>query len=357
MEPYERVTAALERKPLDRVPMRWNARREVVDMMMAHLGVDSEEAILQRLGIDFRYVGMRYAGPNQPPKFVPKNAPVPEQKRSAVSTGGYTNSFRVTEPFANMQDVSELDAYEAHLTELLDYRDPSRMHDDTDRINKEQRYFVGYKSSGRVFMLSQELRGAEQFLMDMALNPEFAHRLLEILTVRAIGDLKKALDAAGDRIDVVQYNDDLGTQRALMMSPEMFREFLLPRYQRIFATVKEYGVRVFMHSCGAIRKVIPDLIDAGLDILNPVQTGAVEMGAEGLKRDFGDQLTFCGGIDVQSTLPFGSPEDVRQEVRDRIDVLGRDGGYILDSTNLLQPDTSAENVLAMFDGGRDTKFS
>ena len=107
-----------------------------------------------------------------------------------------------------------------------------------------------------------------------------------------------------------------------------------------------------MHSCGSIRPAIPDLIDAGVEILNPVQVGATGMAPEGLKRDFGDSLTFCGGIDVQSTLPFGTPEDVRQEVRDRISVLGKGGGYILDSTNFIQADTSPENVLAMFDAGR-----
>lgn len=354
MQPFERVMAALDRKTLDRVPMRWNARREVEEALKAHLGVDSEEAMLQRLGIDFRYVGMRYAGPKPAPRFVPQNAPQPESKRMAVSMGGYTNAFRVDEPFGNMTEVSELDAYEAHLNQLLNYQDASGMRDEIDRIHAETRYFVGFKAPGRLFMLSQELRGAERFLMDMALNPDFAHRLLEILTVHTLGRLKKALDAAGARIDVVQYNDDLGTQRDLMVSPEMFRTFLLPRYRRIFETVREYDVRVFVHSCGAIRKAIPDLIDAGVDILNPVQTGADGMAPEGLKRDFGDRLTFCGGIDVQTTLPFGTPDDVCREVQDRIAVLGHGGGYILDSTNLIQPDTPIPNILAMFETGRET---
>jgi len=138
----------------------------------------------------------------------------------------------------------------------------------------------------------------------------------------------------------------------LLISPRMFHEFLLPRYRRIFKTVRRYGIRVFMHCCGAIRQAIPDLIDAGVEILNPVQTRARGMAADGLKRDFGEKLTFCGGMDVQSTLPFGTPEDVAQEVRDRIAILGKGGGYILDSTNFIQADTTAENVLAMFDTGR-----
>ena len=352
MEPYDRVTTALERGETDRVPMRFNARVEVTDTLKARLGLDTDEQLLRRLGIDFRYVSMGYAGPTPRRSFVPENAPPRPEKRSAVTSGGITNSFRVYAPFANMQSPSELDAYEAHLDEQIGYDDPGAIHEQADRLNAEQRYFIGFKIPGRIFMLAQELRGGEQFLLDLTLNPELAHRLLEILTVHAIKRIELALGAASDRIDVLQYNDDLGTQLALMISPDMFRTFLLPRYQRIFGAVRQYGKWLFMHSCGAVRAVIPDLIDAGLHILNPVQVGATGMSPEGLKRDFGDRLTFCGGIDVQSTLPFGSPDDVRREVRDRISVLGADGGYILDSTNLIQPDTPAENVLAMFDAGR-----
>jgi uroporphyrinogen decarboxylase len=353
MESRERVLAALDRKPIDRVPMRFNARTEVKEALSAHLGIDTEEGLLERLGIDFRYAAGRYAGPRPRPSYRPANAPPPPERRSAVSSAGYSNSFRVDEPFANMQDASELDGYEAHLAQQEACTDVSRLSEDIDRINAETRYFVGFRAAGRIFMAAQELRGAEQFLVDMALNPDYAHRLLEIRTAHTIRLLEQALPAAKGRIDFVQYNDDLGTQRDLLVSPTMFREFLLPRYRRIFKTVRSFGIRVFMHSCGAIRRAVPDLIDAGVQILNPVQVGARGMAPEGLKRDFGQALAFCGGIDVQSTLPFGTAEDVRQEVRDRISVLGRGGGYILDSTNFIQPDTVPQNVLAMFDTGKE----
>lgn len=349
MEPHDRVVAAFERRPADRVPMRFNARTEVADALKAHLGLNSDEQLLCRLGIDFRYVSMAYTGPKPRPSFLPTNAPPRPEKRSAMTGGGITNSFRVYAPFANMQNAAELDAYEQFLEQALRHEDPSTIAAQAESINAEQRYFIGFKIPGRIFMHSQELRGGEQFLMDLALRPDFAERLMEILTVHAIKRIERVLDAAADRIDVLQYNDDLGTQQALMISPDMFRRLLLPRYQRIFGAVHRYGKKVFMHSCGAIRAVIPDLIDAGVDILNPVQVGAAGMAPEGLKQDFGDRLTFCGGIDVQSTLPFGTPEDVRREVADRIRVLGAGGGYILDSTNLIQPDTPVENVLAMFD--------
>jgi len=352
MEPRDRVLAAIERRPGDRVPMRMNARREVLDSLRAYLQLDSDDEILRRLGIDFRYVAPQYAGPRPRKGYLPESAPPRPDKQSGVSTSGVSNNFRVYAPFANMQDASDLDGYEAHLMQDLECQDPSRMAEAVERTNARERYFVGYKSAGRIFMAGQELRGAEQLLMDMALNPEFAHRLFEIRTGYTVALLEQVMQAAGDRLDVVQYNDDLGTQQSLMVSPEMFREFLLPRYRRMFSVPLRYGVPVFMHCCGAIRSVIPDLIDAGVSILNPVQVGAVGMEPAGLKRDFGERLTFCGGIDVQSTLPFGTPEDVRQEVVDRVAVLGKGGGYILDSTNFIQPDTSPENVVAMFEAGR-----
>jgi len=352
MEPYERVIAALECTPADRVPMRLNARREVMEALRAHFRVNTDEQVLRCLDIDFRYVSMRYTGPKPRRSFLPDNAPPPPDKRVAVTDGGIANTFRVYAPFANMRAPSELDAYEEFLDDQLQHENPRHIPSDIDRINSDRRYFIGFKIPGRVFMRSQEIRGAERFLIDLAVHPEFAERLMEILAVHAIKRVVRVLDAAGEKIDVLQYNDDLGTQQSLMISPAMFRRFLLPRYRRIFDTVHAYGKRVFMHSCGAVRAVIPDLIDAGVDILNPIQVGAVGMEPEGLKRDFGDRLAFCGGIDVQSTLPFGTTGDVRREVADRIRVLGAGGGYILDSTNLIQPDTPVENVLAMFDAGR-----
>jgi len=219
MESYDRVMAALERRPMDRAPMRLNARQEVIAELETYLEIDSDDALLRRLGIDFRYVAPRYAGPRPRPGFLPENAPKRPEKQSALSARGIQNNFRVYAPFANMRDAAELDAYEAFLNQDFEYQDP------------------------------------------------------------------------------------------------------------------------------------------GVDILNPIQVGAVGMAPKGLKRNFGDRLTFCGGIDVQSTLPFGTPEDVRHEVLDRIAVLGKGGGYILDSTNFIQPDTSPENVMAIFDTGREAAIS
>lgn len=353
MEPFERVQAALSRGPLDRVPMRLNARAEVLETLGRRLGVETREDIERRLGIDFRYVKPANLAPKDRGPFVPDNAPPRPEKNTAVSATGVVNRFHVWCPFANMREVVELDPFEDYRRESLGYLDPSPMAALIADINKDQRRFIGYKCGGRIFQAFKEARGVEQAMTDLILEPEFAHRFFEIETIATVGRIEKVMAAVGGGIDHVQYNDDLGAQTALMISPAMFREFLLPRYRRIFAAIRQVGASVFMHSCGAIRDVIPDLIDAGMNILNPVQTRATGMEPERLKRDFGDRITFCGGVDVQSTLPFGTPDDVRAEVISLIDTLGRGGGFVLDSSNLIQPDTPVENVMAMFDTGRE----
>ena len=354
MQSRERVLAAIQHEPIDRVPMRYNARAEVTAKLKAHFGFDTDEQLMRRLGIDFRFVAPRYVGPTDAPRsYIPPNAPPPPEASSAATAGGIVNNFHVYSPFENMTDISELDAFEEFMSELPNRFDAAGIRDDVARINADEAYFITYKLGGRIFMSSQERRGLAQFMVDILTMPDFVHRLMEIQTQYTLDMLRKTLDAAGNAIDCIQYNDDQGTQQSLLLSPALFEEFLLPRIRRVWEMAHDYGVRVFMHSCGAIRPIVPHLIDAGLDILNPIQVGAEGMAPEGLKRDFGDRLTFSGGMDVQSTLPFGTPDEVRREATERIRVLGAGGGYILDSTNLIQPDTSVENVLAMFDTGRE----
>jgi len=354
MQPRDRVLAAVNREPLDRMPLRLNARKEVVESLLAHLGLDNNEALLQRLGIDFRYVGPGYTGPEpRPGAYIPPNAPPRPEKTSAVAGKGIANNFSCYHPFANMTSAAELDPFEEHTMQALRYLDPSPIPDRAARINSDAQYLIAYKVGGRMFTSSLEQRGHEQFLMDLALQPDFAERLFEIKTAATVEKIERVLGAAADVIDVVQINDDLGTQQSVMISPQMIRQLWLPRFKRICETVHRHGTLTFFHCCGAIRPIIPDLIEAGVDILNPIQPAAAGMAPEELKRDFGDQISFCGGVDVQSTLPFGSADDVREEVTRLVSVLGEDGGYIVDSSNLIQPDTPPENVLAMFDTARE----
>lgn len=194
-------------------------------------------------------------------------------------------------------------------------------------------------------------RGVERALYDLAGDPDFILAL-----VRKTAELMKAgvirlLEEAGDYIDVLITGDDLGMQKAPMMSPKMYRRMIKPFHADIFQEIKKRTkAKIFYHSDGNIYPLLDDLIEVGIDLLNPVQVSAGDMGDTArLKREFGDRLSFCGAIDTGWALPHGTLDDVRAEVRRRIKDLGPGGGYILASVHCIQPDVPLENVVAMLD--------
>jgi len=202
-----------------------------------------------------------------------------------------------------------------------------------------------------IFEMALRLRGFEQFLMDLFTQPAVAEALLEQITQLKCAYWERTLRLYGDKILVAVEADDLGTQNSLLLSPEMYRAFLKPRHARIVSVIKKNapGVKVFLHSCGAVRPLIPDFIEAGFDILNPVQVAAKGMEPKQLKKDFGDCLTFWGGgVDTQHTLPHGTPAQVADEVRRHIEDLAPGGGFVFNSIHNIQGDVPPENIEAMF---------
>lgn len=203
-----------------------------------------------------------------------------------------------------------------------------------------------------ILEMAFRLRGYEQLLMDFALYPAMVCALLDrILEIKA-AYWEKALALAAGRIIVAIEADDLGTQNSLLISPRMYREFVKPRHRKLFARIKRAapGIRVFLHSCGAVRPLIPDFIETGVDILNPVQSSAVGMDPSALKKDFGSELAFWGGgVDTQRVLPFGSPREVREDVRRRIDSLAPGGGFVFATVHNIQADVPPENIEAMLE--------
>ena len=186
--------------------------------------------------------------------------------------------------------------------------------------------------------------------MDLHRNPEYACRMMDIITEHWIGVTNNVLEIVGDSVDVVFFGDDMGTQKSTLFRPEIYRRLIKPRHKRMFDVLKaRSGFKVVLHSCGSTSSLFEDMIDLGVDAVNPVQINAANMEPERLKEEFGDRLTFWGGIDTQKVLPFGSPDEVRREVRRIIDILGRNGGYVLNSVHNIQPDVPPENVVAMFD--------
>jgi len=207
-----------------------------------------------------------------------------------------------------------------------------------------------------IFELGSYLRGYREFLCDLALRNKRADRLLSIATEMRIRYWELVLDEIGDLVDVVAENDDLGVQDRLMISPDMYRELVKPLHRRVFSFIKKKAphVNVLLHSCGAIRDLIPDFIEAGVDSLNPIQVSAAGMDTKTLKRDYGDALTFWGGgIDTQGTLPHGTPREVRDEVRRRIEDLADGGGFVFSAVHSIQADVPPANVLAMWEALRE----
>jgi uroporphyrinogen decarboxylase len=206
----------------------------------------------------------------------------------------------------------------------------------------------------QVLHRAYSLRGMEAFLKDLFKAPEAACYLMDRLADYNIRASENMIREAGpENIDVIFFGEDLGTQNGCMFDPDAtYGRLIKPRHERIIQTLKsQTGAKSLFHCCGSAYLFIEHLIDIGVDILNPVQVAAKNMEPERLKGEFGDRMAFWGGINSQQVLPYGSPEDVRAETSRIIDILGKDGGYILNSVHNIQPEVSPENITAMFDTG------
>jgi uroporphyrinogen decarboxylase len=209
----------------------------------------------------------------------------------------------------------------------------------------------GASFSQGLLQFAAQLEGHERFFTHLALEPFRAEWILEKLLELKLRFYRAVLPELDGRIDLVCESDDLGHQHSQWLSPAMFRTLVKPRYAQLFRALKaEFGVRILFHSCGAIYPFIGDIVEMGADALNPIQVGAAGMGDTArLKREFGDALCIWGGgVDVQRTLPFGTPQEVEDEVRRRIEDLAPGGGFVFAATQTIQPETPPQNVVAMW---------
>jgi uroporphyrinogen decarboxylase len=204
---------------------------------------------------------------------------------------------------------------------------------------------------GNLFEAGQFLYRMDRFLEMLAGEPAQVHAFLDRLLEFHLANLERFLGAVGPYIDVIVFGDDLGGQNAPLLSPRMYREFFKPRHSQLWRRAKQLAnVKVMLHCCGAVRPLLPDLIDAGIDAINPVQISCRGMDAAELKRDFGSELTLWGGgCDTQSMLPTASAEEVRQHVQRQVDILAPGGGFVFQAVHNIQTNVPAENILAMFE--------
>ncbi len=196
------------------------------------------------------------------------------------------------------------------------------------------------------FELAWELRGMENLLMDMLIDKDFANRLMDKILEIQIGFYDVLLSACGEYLQVVETGDDYGTQRGPIMSPELFWEMIVPRRKKLndFIRSKAPQAKIFHHTCGSVYRLLDGLIESGVDILNPVQPSAADMNTARLQREYGDRLIFHGGIDEQTAL-IGNTERLKEEMRERISTLGREGIYIIAPTSNFQDDMPLENIV------------
>ena len=339
MTPLERWLAVLNRETPDRVPTDYWATAEANEKLMRHLGCSTERELFEALHIDRPVTASApFAG-----------RPLPEgedefgcrSRTVRYETGAYGEITH--HPLAEFRSVEEIEAA---------YRWPSADDYDYSVIPAQLEGWEDYPvrcGGSEPFLAYCYLRGQEQALMDLVLEPEMVHYCLDRLFDLAHEKTRRMFGALPVGPTLSYVAEDLGSQESLLMSRAHFREFLFPRMKRMAELVHEAGAFVFCHSDGAIRPLIPDLIEFGTDALNPIQWRCAGMAREGLKADFGDRVIFHGGVDNQYTLAFGSVEEVRQEVRDNIRILGAGGGHILAPCHNIQAVSPPENIVAMYE--------
>jgi len=202
-----------------------------------------------------------------------------------------------------------------------------------------------------IFAGGQGLRGYDTFMMDLLLNPALAEAIMDRLAETYIARFDKWIAAVGPYVDVINVNDDLGQQDRLLVSPKVYRQRIKPYQKKIYDYIRSKSdARLFLHSDGSVRAIIPDLIEIGIQILNPAQYTAAGMDSAELKREFGKELSFWGaGVDTQHVLPRGTPQQVRDEVRRQLEVLMPGGGYVFNTVHNILHEVPAENIVAMYE--------
>jgi uroporphyrinogen decarboxylase len=197
-----------------------------------------------------------------------------------------------------------------------------------------------------------DLFGMENTMVHMHTRPALIEAAIVHIEEFVLGSMEKAMERCSEEAGFYWCGDDFSTQRGLMISPDMWRRFLKTSYSKIFSLIKSFGLKVWFHSCGTFRPVMPDLVDMGMDVWETVQAHLEGNDPADLKREFGRHITFFGAVNCQKTLSFGSPADVRREVRERIRILGKNGGYICGPDHSIQKNMPAENLFALYDEAR-----
>ncbi len=341
MTPLERWRAVLAREKPDRVPMDYWGTQETTRMLMKHLGCANRWQMFKKLHIDYLYrVEPKYIGPRIPWNYDVYGC---RYRRIRYKNGIYKEniSFPLSE-FCSVKEIKQ------------NYKWPNPDWWDYSVLREKLKRKEEYPITGGAFepfLIYKKLRGEEQAFVDLVQNPDIVHYCLEKLFHIGYEEFVRIYEQIRGQVLLSFVSEDMGAQNELMISVAHIREYLLPNMKKLIDLAHQAGVYVFHHNDGSIRRILPDMITLGIDVLNPIQWKCDNMDRSELKQDFGQKVILHGGVDNQKTLPFGTPEEVRNEVSDNLRILGRGGGYILAPCHNIQPITPMENILALYDTG------
>jgi len=341
MTSRERIKVALQHRRPDRVPAGMWLTPEVCEKLKKHFQVESEEEVMDKLDVDMRWPPVDYIGPELK-EFIDVWGVVRKPVKNQF--GEYEEIVRY--PMAEVKTKQEIEEYPWPRVEWWDYDSIRREINKADAV--QPRWIgIGYQS---IFERAWAMTGMEKLMLDLVLNPELLCLIFDRINDFYIEQTIRILQAAGGRVDMVWTADDFGSQNGMLISPDTWRRYFKPRQKKFIDAIRErFDVKFSYHSCGSIIPIIAELAEIGIDILNPIQTRAKGMDPAYLKTTFGKDICFYGGVDIQHTLPHGTPGDVRKEVEELIKVLGENGGYIAGPAHVVQPDTPLENILTMID--------
>lgn len=344
MTSRERVFAALSHQQPDRVPVDFWGTPEVVEKLMRHFAVDTLDALLDILEVDMQQLRPR---PLDPATEVFEDGSYYDERGirvKPVKNDYCTYMEFVGASLGDAETVEDLAAFprwqNADNYDWADFAEQAR---------KASEKRVVRLSTGGIFETAIALRGYEQFLMDLVLQPEIPEYIMNRITDFLCDFVTRAMEAAGEYVDIIYTYDDIATQQDLLISHDMLERFVYPCHRRYNAHIKTFGKKIMYHSCGAVASEIDSLAALPIDILNPLQPLAKGMDLAAIKAKHGERLCFHGAICIQELLPKGTPAEIRETVKNTVATLGKGGGYIMASAHYIQNDTSVENILALYD--------
>ena len=352
----ELMDAVQRRKPA-RIPYTFDARPETQELLHAHLGLKASANLAEYFGcntFDSLWSALGKS-PALPEREARNRSGNPDERvdiwgiRRGIQETGGARYWEITGyPLAAAETVADIERYDWPRPAEVVFPDIPPGLDlaawKRDRVILDMGYIGPYG-------IAWNMRGMEQVMLDMALNPGLVDAMVNKIEEFTLGCLDIVFTRYPGMLDLIGCGDDYGSQKGLLMSVDMINRFFFPSLKRHYDFGRKHGVSAYHHCCGAIFDLIPSFIDAGLEVLNPIQTSADGMEPVRIKKTFGRNLCFHGAIDTQQTLAHGTPKQVRAEVRQRMDELGPDG-YILAPSHTLQPNVPMDNIVALYEAAQ-----